>query len=86
MTLSEPDVKEAGNALEKDGIHLHLQLHTQICSQKYRKKEKMMIVFEKRETVAQIKLTSTFYVDCLSAIVIDRVPVQNQKSYLDLGF
>ena len=25
VTLSAPDVKEAGNALEKDGTHLHLQ-------------------------------------------------------------
>ena len=29
----------------------------------------MMIVFEKSETVAHFKLTSTFYVDCLSATV-----------------
>ena len=39
VTLSEPDVKEAGNALEKDGTHLHLQLHTQICLQKTREND-----------------------------------------------
>ena len=39
VTLSEPDVKEAGNALEKDGTHLHLQLHTQICLQKKREND-----------------------------------------------
>ena len=39
VTLSEPDVKEAGNAMEKDGTHLHLQLHTKICLQKKREND-----------------------------------------------
>ena len=39
VTLSEPDVKEVGNALEKDGTHMHLQLHTQTCLQKKREND-----------------------------------------------
>ena len=54
VTLSAPDVKEAGNALEKDGTHLHLQLHTQICLQK--KRENDDCFWEKWNSC-------TFYVD-----------------------
>ena len=44
-----------------------------------------MIIFEKSETVAHFKLTSTFYVDSLSASVTVRITkldtneVQNRK-------